>query len=166
MQGAPCAVMGDLGRTVTLAANRLLADLGLAIPILACHLHFLKDIGTDLLLMSMKKGGGSRVLERTNNILKAFSKGINIMNAAKAAAKYSLRILKTFPQKQRSHIILSTRITWLSYVVPWKNFPRPSQRLTWRKNKEHLIKNPRLTLLLMLNCRSRKVHYYPPLTAI
>ena len=54
MQGAPCAVMGDLGRAVSLAANTLLADLGLAIPILACHLHFLKDIGTDLL----KPGSG------------------------------------------------------------------------------------------------------------
>jgi hypothetical protein len=54
MFGAPCAVMRDLGRAVTLAANTLLADLGLAIPILACHLHFLKDIGSDLL----KPGSG------------------------------------------------------------------------------------------------------------
>jgi len=47
--GAPCAVMRDLGRAVTLAVNTLLSDLDLAIPILACHLHFLKDIGSDLL---------------------------------------------------------------------------------------------------------------------
>lgn len=45
----PCAVMRDLGRAVTLAVNTLVSDLELDIPILACHLHFLKDIGSDLL---------------------------------------------------------------------------------------------------------------------
>jgi hypothetical protein len=43
--GAPCAVMRDLGRAVTPAVNHLLAELELDIPVLACHLHFLKDIG-------------------------------------------------------------------------------------------------------------------------
>jgi hypothetical protein len=47
--GAPCAVMRDLGRAVTLAVKILVSDLELDIPILACHLHFLKDIGSDLL---------------------------------------------------------------------------------------------------------------------
>ena len=47
--GAPCAVMRDLGRAVTLAVNTILDELDLAIPVLACHLHFLKDIGSDLL---------------------------------------------------------------------------------------------------------------------
>lgn len=47
--GAPCAVMRDLGRAVTPAVNDLLAELELDVPVLACHLHFLKDIGTDLL---------------------------------------------------------------------------------------------------------------------
>ena len=47
--GAPCAVMRDLGRAVTPAVNHLLAELELDIPVLACHLHFLKDIGKDLL---------------------------------------------------------------------------------------------------------------------
>ena len=41
--------MRDLGRAVTLAVNTLLSDLDLEIPVLACHLHFLKDIGSDLL---------------------------------------------------------------------------------------------------------------------
>lgn len=47
--GAPCAVMRDLGRAITLAVNTFLAELDLDIPVLACHLHFLKDIGSDLL---------------------------------------------------------------------------------------------------------------------
>jgi len=47
--GTPCAIMRDLGRAITLAVNSLLIELGVKIPILACHLHFLSDIGSDLL---------------------------------------------------------------------------------------------------------------------
>ena len=50
--GPPCAIMRDLGAAVTEAASSLANSLGLSIPILACHLHFLRDVGTDLL------GGG------------------------------------------------------------------------------------------------------------
>lgn len=45
--GAPCSIMRDLGRAVTDAALALVGDR--QIPIFACHLHFLKDIGKDLL---------------------------------------------------------------------------------------------------------------------
>ncbi len=45
--GAPCSIMCDLGRAVTDAALDLVGDR--QIPIFACHLHFLKDIGKDLL---------------------------------------------------------------------------------------------------------------------
>ena len=44
--------MRDLGRAVTEAASGLANNLGLSIPILAGHLHFLRDVGKDLL------GGG------------------------------------------------------------------------------------------------------------
>ena len=47
--GAPCAIVRDLGRAVTLAVNELLTTLELDIPVLACHQHFLSDIGSDLL---------------------------------------------------------------------------------------------------------------------
>jgi hypothetical protein len=47
--GPPCAVMRDLGRGITLAVHGLLRELHLDIPVLACHYHFLKDIGNDLL---------------------------------------------------------------------------------------------------------------------
>lgn len=47
--GAPCAAVRDLGKAVIEALNQFVAGLGLAIPILACHLHFLRDIGSDLL---------------------------------------------------------------------------------------------------------------------
>jgi hypothetical protein len=47
--GAPCAVMRDLGRGIILAVNNLLVERNLNIPVLACHYHFLKDIGSDLL---------------------------------------------------------------------------------------------------------------------
>ena len=47
--GAPCAIMRDLGRAMTQAALDLVATMSQELPILACHLHFLKDIGKDLL---------------------------------------------------------------------------------------------------------------------
>ncbi len=47
--GAPCAVMRDLGRAMIPAANDLVAELKLSIPVLACHQHFLADVGKDLL---------------------------------------------------------------------------------------------------------------------
>ena len=47
--GAPCAIMRDLGRAVTDAGQDLVAVLARDIPVLACHLHFLRDVGGDLL---------------------------------------------------------------------------------------------------------------------
>jgi hypothetical protein len=47
--GAPCAAMRDLGKAVTPALDTLVAELELTIPVLACHQHFMADIGTDLL---------------------------------------------------------------------------------------------------------------------
>jgi hypothetical protein len=47
--GKPCAAMRDLGRAVTPAIDALVLELDLDIPILACHQHFLADIGKDLL---------------------------------------------------------------------------------------------------------------------
>jgi hypothetical protein len=50
--GAPMAVMRDLGKAVTLAARALVDELGSPIPVLACHFHFLRDVGKDLLAES------------------------------------------------------------------------------------------------------------------
>lgn len=47
--GVPCAVMRDLGRAVIEAVSALVAELGGKIPIFSCQLHFLKDVGKDLL---------------------------------------------------------------------------------------------------------------------
>ena len=47
--GAPCAAMRDLGRAMTPAINGLVSELALSIPVLACHQHFLADVGKDLL---------------------------------------------------------------------------------------------------------------------
>lgn len=47
--GAPCAAMRDLGRAVIPAINELVEELGLNIPVLACHQHLLADVGKDLL---------------------------------------------------------------------------------------------------------------------
>lgn len=50
--GPPCAVMRDLGRAVIEATGSLIAELGRPIPNLGCHLHFVKDVGKDLLSAS------------------------------------------------------------------------------------------------------------------
>ena len=47
--GAPCAAMRDLGRAMTPAINDLVSELALSVPVLACHQHFLADVGKDLL---------------------------------------------------------------------------------------------------------------------
>ena len=47
--GAPCAIMRDLGKAMTEAANEFVKSLEHPIPVLACHQHFLADVGRDLL---------------------------------------------------------------------------------------------------------------------
>ena len=47
--GAPCAIMRDLGRAMKQAAAEFVRSLKNPIPVLGCHLHFLSDIGEDLL---------------------------------------------------------------------------------------------------------------------
>ncbi|MDP3184061.1 MAG: hypothetical protein Q8M58_02190, partial [Anaerolineales bacterium] len=47
--GAPSAAMRDLGRAVIPAINELIEEIGVDIPVLACHQHFLADVGKDLL---------------------------------------------------------------------------------------------------------------------
>ena len=47
--GPPCALMRDLGRAARTAAKNFVSKLKVKIPVLGCHLHFLRDIGKDLL---------------------------------------------------------------------------------------------------------------------
>ena len=47
--GAPCAVLRDLGKAVIPAALDFVKELRRKIPIISCHLHFLSDVGEDLL---------------------------------------------------------------------------------------------------------------------
>ena len=46
--GAPCAVVRDLGKAVIEAARDFNKGRKPKIPVLGCHLHFLKDVGKDL----------------------------------------------------------------------------------------------------------------------
>jgi len=47
--GLPCAIMRDLGRAMVRATDDLVVGSEPKIPVLACHLHFLADVGKDLL---------------------------------------------------------------------------------------------------------------------
>jgi len=53
--GAPCAAMRDLGRAMTPAIDELVGELETSLPVLACHQHFLADVGKDLLEPSHAK---------------------------------------------------------------------------------------------------------------
>ena len=50
--GTPCAMVRDLGRAMEQATQALVRVLKLKIRVLACHQHFLSDIGKDLLAES------------------------------------------------------------------------------------------------------------------
>lgn len=50
--GPPCAVMRDYGRAVIEASGDFIASLHKPIPNLGCHMHFVADIGKDLLRAS------------------------------------------------------------------------------------------------------------------
>jgi hypothetical protein len=47
--GSPCAVVRDLGKAMVPAVKDLVKELGLGIPVLSCHAHFLADVGGDML---------------------------------------------------------------------------------------------------------------------
>lgn len=47
--GPPCATMRDLGKAMIPALDTFVSELKLTIPVLACHQHFLADVGKDLL---------------------------------------------------------------------------------------------------------------------
>jgi hypothetical protein len=47
--GAPVAAMRDLGKAMTPALDELVTELAGPIPVLACHQHFVADVGRDLL---------------------------------------------------------------------------------------------------------------------
>lgn len=47
--GVPCAIMRDLGRAMKDATDQFVGSLKDPIRVLACHVHFLADIGKDLL---------------------------------------------------------------------------------------------------------------------
>lgn len=47
--GVPCAAMRDLGKAMRPALADLVAERELTIPVLACHQHFVADVGKDLL---------------------------------------------------------------------------------------------------------------------
>lgn len=57
--GNPSAIMRDLGRAVTEAAATFVTQRKLKIPVLACHLHFLRDIGKDLMRESHEQMSAS-----------------------------------------------------------------------------------------------------------
>jgi hypothetical protein len=112
--GAPCAVVRDLGRAMIPAVAELVAQLGLDIPVLACHYHFLRDVGTDLL----KSGHGElRELFRRFKVrprLRALARELGrSLGADIAEARADL---KTWQEHDRDSHVLATGRTGLAEV--------------------------------------------------
>jgi len=78
--GLPCAAMRDLGRAVIPTLDELVSELQLDIPVLACHQHFLADIGKDLLKSDHSElrelFRSSKVCPKINSLIREL--GLNI----------------------------------------------------------------------------------------
>ena len=81
--GSPCAIMRDLGRAVSEAATDLVRTLRLSIPILACHMHFLRDVGKDLMRKAHDELRGCfrhvKVLPRLRALARGFGRRLGPM---------------------------------------------------------------------------------------
>ena len=92
--GAPCAAMRDLSRAMTLSLNTLVGELNLDIPVLACHQHFLADVGNDLLdpLHAQLRGlfRRTKVLSKTYKIVReiGLQLGANLERARRAVVQW------------------------------------------------------------------------------
>jgi len=76
--GMPCAIMRDLGRAVTEATATFVAKRKSATPILACHTHFLRDVGKDLMRKMHDELRGRfryfKVLPRLRSLVRALGR--------------------------------------------------------------------------------------------
>ena len=103
--GPPCAAMRDLGRAMTLALDNLVTELDLDIPILACHLHFLRDVGNDL-------------LDPSHSQLRSLFKRFKIRPALCALARDLGRRLGAGVEQARDALVAWQESDAEGYVVP------------------------------------------------
>jgi hypothetical protein len=95
MFGPPRAVVRDLGRAVIDAAGSFVAALDSPVPILSCHLHFLADVGKDLLC-------------DPHNALRDLSRGHDLRSGLRTLARELGRTLDT-----RIHEARKGALVWL-----------------------------------------------------
>lgn len=95
--GPPCAAMRDLGKAMTPALNGLVSELELNIPVLACHQHFLADVGKDLLQPAHAELRAlfrrTKVLPKLRTLARDLGRelGADIKDARKAVLKWQSR---------------------------------------------------------------------------
>ena len=92
--GPPCAAMRDLGKAMTPALDDLVSELELHIPVLACHQHFLADVGKDLLKPAHAELRGlfrrTKVLPKLRSLARELGRelGADIKDAREAVLKW------------------------------------------------------------------------------
>jgi hypothetical protein len=118
--GIPCAAMRDLGRAVTPAIDDLVLELGIDIPILACHQHFLADIGKDLLETTHSELRGLfrriKVLPKLRGLVRDLGRqiGEQIDEARKAVQAWQSMVEPNYrlPEGRKGLAIVRTTAQW------------------------------------------------------
>lgn len=96
--GPPCGAMRDLGRAVSPAIDDLVSELQLDIPVLACHQHFLSDIGKDLLEADHGALRGlfrrTKVRPKINNLVRELGRkmGLEINDARQEVVQWQGKV--------------------------------------------------------------------------
>lgn len=103
--GEPCAVMRDLGVAVTKAANSFVETRNLKIPIFSCHLHFLKDVGSDL-------------LEPTHDQLRSLFRHLNIRPKLRAMVRDLGHRIGAEMEQSRNELLAWQTNTENNHVIP------------------------------------------------
>ena len=136
--GAPCAIVRDLGRAIIPACNDMVTELGLAVPVLGCHMHFLRDVGTDIVNPSHAK---LRALLRNAKVrpsLRALARdlgrelGAGVDQSRNAFEKWQNETTYTLPAGDAGVAIVRGMAQWvLDYAADamYQNFPFDREHL-------------------------------------
>jgi hypothetical protein len=119
--GYPCAAMRDLGRAVTPAIDALVSEMDTDIPILACHQHFLADIGKDLLNSSHCELRGffrrTKTRPKLRNLVRDLGRkiGVQIDESRKAVQLWQSMADANhrIPEGQNGFAIVRTMAQWV-----------------------------------------------------
>ena len=117
--GPPCGAMRDLGRAVSPAIDELVSEMQLDIPVLACHQHFLADIGKDLLKPDhsalREHFRRTKVRPKINNLVREIGRkiGFEINETRQAVLDWQVRDDYRLPPGQDGLAVVRNIAQWI-----------------------------------------------------